>query len=112
MFSTFAATAPSAMASRVRSASTVGRWPVKAPGGAAEAGAAAVDGGGGAAGDLQDHAGQEQPEAGPERDRLPAGLRREVAGVVGGVGVPAARVAGRRAGGQQEPAGPAAVGGG
>ena len=31
MFSTFAAIAPSAMASRVRSARTVGRWPVNAP---------------------------------------------------------------------------------
>ena len=31
MLSTFAATAPIAMASRVRSASTVGRWPVNAP---------------------------------------------------------------------------------
>ena len=31
MFSTFAATAPSAMASRVRSASAVGRCPVKVP---------------------------------------------------------------------------------
>ena len=31
MLSTFAATAPIAMASRVRSASAVGRWPVKEP---------------------------------------------------------------------------------
>ncbi len=31
MFSTFAAIAPSAMASRVRSARAVGRWPVNEP---------------------------------------------------------------------------------
>ena len=78
----------------------------------AEGGAHAGDRGRGGAGGLQDRAGQEQPKTGPERDRLPAGVGREVAGVVGGVGVPADRVAERRAGREQEPAGPSAVGGG
>ena len=54
---------------------------------------------------LEQHAGQEQAEAGPQRDGPLARLRLEVARVVRGVRVPAHRVAERRAELDQERAG-------
>jgi hypothetical protein len=56
------------------------------------------------AGDLQQAAGQEAADPREQRDREPARVPGQVAGVVGGVRVPAGRVAERRSGGDQEPA--------
>ena len=97
-----AAIAPTAMASSVALASRRGQLAGERRGGVIGSGRA--DGDRGRPDDLQDHAGQEQPQ---RREQPGAGGRHrggQVAGVVGGVRGPARGVAERGADGQQEAA--------
>ena len=104
-FSALAQTAPSAMASSVRSASAVGRWLVNpAVGLSAYLPTLVIVA---AAAPMISSQTQEieHPEAGPEARGPAVGVRRQVARVVAGVRVPARRVAEGRPHRDQEPAG-------
>ncbi len=98
--------AAQAIASSVTSASGVLISPVKAPVGLLPSAAVRVDHGrGGRADGLQQHAGHEQAEEGPQATAVLLTVGAHVAGVVRGVRVPADRVAERRADREQESAG-------